>query len=845
MLALQPAQPQALALSATIAIALGDAERAAGLLDRAQANAPRDSSVLIARSYLQQSRFQLAQAWASAQRAAAVEPGDALIQTRVAELALMNNATKQARVAADNAVKLQPALARAQAIAGFVHLQQLDFDGADSAFRRAAELDATDPLPRLGLGLIDIRHNHVRAGREQLALAVALDPGQSLLRSYLGKAYQQEGRERLAGDQYALAKTLDSADPTPWLYSALLADAQNRPFAALADLDRSIALNDNRAVYRSRLQLDADEAARTASQADIYLELGFDELARQTAARAISTAPSEYGGHRQLAEAYADDPQYDAARASEVLQAELLQPLSATPLLPLLGETNLLTSEGAGPSALGYREYNAMFVREKPWLSVSALGGSNQTGADEISLSGIADRFSYALSQYHYETAGYRSDADARYNVLSAYSKLQATEDLSFLLSIGHREETSGNLEESLLNADSVPYQQSNKITDSVLLGSHFALSSGVDLLAALNYQDVKFDQLNRIPSLDIDSDQHAHTSNAEVQGLFSHLPGHLTVGGEWADTDANLETRNLTSDPILQLILPAQVLGSATDRYQTGYGYWTTTPLKPVELTLGAAYAKLDNESFGRTISGWHPKLSAIYQLIPGLDLRAAYFKTLARPLALEQTLEPTQVGRFNQFADESEGIESGQYALGADVDIGNKQWLGVEVFSRKSNVPSAQQTGELLDAKQKQGRIFWNWSYAPWAVSLAYQYEKTEYTSPYFLDIPTPLTTQQIPLQLRWLSDTGLAISATTTYVDQDGEFDTEPTLISRRFTLLDLAASRSFLERKLEVELRCNNLFDKSFSYQNSDFYDPTPQISHYIPERTLLIGFKLTY
>src|SRR5690606_35950911 len=127
-------------------------------------------------------------------------------------------------------------------------------------------------LPHLGLGLIYIRHNHVAKGREQLALAVALDPGQSLLRSYLGKAYQEEGREQLAADQYALAKTFDAVDPTPWLYSALLARVQNRPFDALDDLNLSSAMYDNHAVYRSLLQHDADEAVRTASQAEIYRE---------------------------------------------------------------------------------------------------------------------------------------------------------------------------------------------------------------------------------------------------------------------------------------------------------------------------------------------------------------------------------------------------------------------------------------------------------------------------------------------------------------------------------------------------------------------------------------------
>jgi hypothetical protein len=47
---------------------------------------------------------------------------------------------------------------------------------------------------------------------------------------------------------------------------------------ALQDLQKAIELNDNRAVYRSRLQLDADLAARSASLARVYTDLGFKNL---------------------------------------------------------------------------------------------------------------------------------------------------------------------------------------------------------------------------------------------------------------------------------------------------------------------------------------------------------------------------------------------------------------------------------------------------------------------------------------------------------------------------------------------------------------------------------------
>ena len=53
----------------------------------------------------------------------------------------------------------------------------------------------------------------------------------------------------------------------------------NRPVEALQSLQRSIELNDNRAVYRSRLRLDEDRATRSASLARIYDDLGFQQRA--------------------------------------------------------------------------------------------------------------------------------------------------------------------------------------------------------------------------------------------------------------------------------------------------------------------------------------------------------------------------------------------------------------------------------------------------------------------------------------------------------------------------------------------------------------------------------------
>ena len=105
----------------------------------------------------------------------------------------------------------------------------------------------------------------LHGGRHDIETAAALDVDDAVIRSYLGKAYFEEKRDGLSAVQFELAKQLDPRDPTPYLYDAIRKQTINQPVEALHDLQRSIGLNDNRAVYRSRFLLDSDLAARSAS----------------------------------------------------------------------------------------------------------------------------------------------------------------------------------------------------------------------------------------------------------------------------------------------------------------------------------------------------------------------------------------------------------------------------------------------------------------------------------------------------------------------------------------------------------------------------------------------------
>lgn len=252
----------------------------------------------------------------------------------------------RAREAAKRAAKLAPDLARVQSVRGFAALAEFRTRTARHAFERAIARDPSDPQPRFGLGLARIRESNPKQGRNDIEIAVGLDPNRSLLRSYLGKAYFEERttnpliyleelvnnfpnqENKLAAEQFAIAKELDPKDPTPFLYDAIRKQSENRPVEALQDINRSIELNDNRAVYRSRELLDEDRAARGTSLARIYNDLGFEQLGIREATNSLTIDPANAGAHRSLSDLYMTQPRREIARASELLQAQLLREIS-------------------------------------------------------------------------------------------------------------------------------------------------------------------------------------------------------------------------------------------------------------------------------------------------------------------------------------------------------------------------------------------------------------------------------------------------------------------------------------------------------------------------------------
>ena len=187
--------------------------------------------------------------------------------------------------------------------------------------------------------------------------------------------YYEEKRGKIDGEEFAIAKELDPKDPTPWFYDAIAKQTTNRPVEALHDIQKAIELNDNRAVYRSKLQLDSDLAARSSSLARIYNDLGFQQRALAEGWNSVNTDPTNYSAHRFLADSYSVLPRHEIARVSELLVSQLLQPTNITPIQPQSAESNLYQISSQGPSSAGFNTYNPLFNRNQATVQASGMVG--------------------------------------------------------------------------------------------------------------------------------------------------------------------------------------------------------------------------------------------------------------------------------------------------------------------------------------------------------------------------------------------------------------------------------------------------------------------------------------
>jgi hypothetical protein len=656
-----------------------------------------------------------------------------------------------------------------------------------------------------------------------------------------------------------MAKSLDPSDPTPYFYEAIEKQTTNRPVEALTDLEKSIELNDNRAVYRSRLLLDSDLAARSASVARIYSDLGFQQRALVEGWKSVNTDPSDFSGHRFLADSYAALPRHQIARVSELLVSQLLQPINITPIQPRLAESNLFISSAEGPSSLSFNEFNPLFNRNRIALQASGIAGNNDTLGEEVVVSGIYNKASFSIGQNYFKTDGVRENNGLRDNIFDVYAQYQLFPRTSIQAEYRYRDNKRGDTE-LLFWKDNISKelnQEENR--DHFRLGFLQSFSPQSNLIGNFSYtkRDASvaytlfFDPaIIGAPPPDIrdalgnTTDEKAYTG--ELQHIYRSNYINTVVGAGYFKINQDLGfSENVTWPGEV----PPLVLFESTDSialeisHINVYLYAYIKPVPTVTLTAGASgdFFKSDEDNRDdrdQEKNQFNPKLGITWDLPTQTTLRGAVFRTMKRTLVTDQTLEPTQVAGFNQFFDDFNATEAWVYGGAVDQKFSKSLFGGAEYFYRDMQVPyliqpvgSTSFVFQNADWTEHIGRLYLNWAPHPMlALRGGYVYEKFERGDQYNAGIQD-VKTQSLPIGISFFHPSGWSAGMNATYYDQEGVFQDKNGFSfdsgSDTFWVVDAAISYRLPKRYGFVSVGATNLFDEQFDYADTDVNNPRIQ------------------
>lgn len=854
-LAMDPQAGLAYALRAIINVVQNRKEDALADAERAVQLSPKETAPKIALSYAQQAHFHLEAARDTLLLATTDQPQDALAWARLSELWLMLGYRDRAREAAERATTLAPNLERAQVVRGFADLTEFRTDAAKQAFTRAIALDSADPFPRLGRGLALIREGALERGRREIEVAAGLDSGNALLRAYLGKAYFEEKRDPLDADQFKIAKELDPLDPTAYFYDAIRKQTENKPGEALQDLQASIERNDNRAVYRGRQQLDEDRAARGASLARIYNDLGFHELGVNEASESLTFDPANASAHRFLSDAYQGVRRREIARVSELLQAQLLQDVNINPVQPSISETNLNIVTRGGPAEAGFNEFTPLFEHNDIELNVSGFGGDEDTFGGEGVVSALYDELSISAGAYHYETDGWRSNHDINHDIYNIFAQYAVTPELNLQLELRHRESTQGDL---AFNFDPDAFDsdfERNLNQDIGRAGLRYSPTPNSDFLLSFIYSDREEEGIDpfsiTIPlvgTFNGSNDTLTDDEGYQIEGqyLYRRDRFNLTTGFSYAGVDRDFDQTITVESDVFPLSDQSEIT------HPHGYVYGSVNFPDPVTWTVGLSVD--DYEEGPLEVDKVNPKFGVQWNVTDDFTLRGAVFRTVKPALVSNRTIEPTQVAGFNQFFDDVNATEAWRWGGGADWRITKELFVGAEATWRDLDVPflldedgdGANDEAVLEDWDEQSHRAYLFWTPIPeLSLSAEFAYDRFESEEGIGTDgfgFPLRVETFSVPLAARYFHPDGFFAGIGVTFVDQDVD-RTEASggaEGSDSFVLLDAAVGWRFPNRRGIISLEATNLLDEKFDYQDDSFreFRDEPSVGPYFPDRQIM-------
>ncbi len=471
-------------------------------------------------------------------------------------------------------------------------------------------------------------------------------------------------------------------------------------------------------------------------------------------------------------------------------------------------------------------------------------------------VSGLTDRFSYSLGQFHYQSNGYRENNDLQNDIYNLFGQMAVTPELNLQAEYRHRETTNGDLN-SIFNGNFSKYRRQGLDQDVGRIGVNYAPSPQLNVIASMIYADRNNTISSNSPDSYVKYETISKNYQQEIQLRYKTDNFNLITGlGAFSVDYSSYSFYTIGAEEGYQE-------DYATGAQNIGYGYANIRLPENVIWTIGVSDQLM--EDIAANLHEINPKLGVQWALSEQISLRAAAFKVVTSPInATYQTIEPTQVAGFNQSFDDSPATVSKNYGVALDVRFTNQLFGGLEAFRRDLDVPfGTLDVPQFYEVDQQQidqygAYLYWMPSQR-WAVKAAGLYENFEVKEGLlpllFLMPPMPsqLRTITLPLDIQYFDPSGFFAGLGMVYVNQRAQFadpqsfnPVDPSssnlsflpMQSENFTLLNAGLGYRLPKRWGLVALQVNNLLNKEFHYQDNSFRSGNQTVNPlYIPERTL--------
>ncbi|WP_027359071.1 tetratricopeptide repeat protein [Desulforegula conservatrix] len=469
----QKSPDYSLAWSALSLVSLykGDKDSALLYSEKAISLKPESPTPYIIKSYAHQAAFDLDSAKKSTEMALEHDPANTLALVNLSKLLFGSDHTEEAMETINKAEDSNPENGEVHSTKGFILLALRRTDEASESFKKAIFADRSIGESYLGYALAMMRQGDADTALQYISAAIALEPRRSLFVSYWGKMLYEIKRFDRAIEVLELASSLDPKDPTPDLYRALILNDLNKPTEAIEAVNRSIKLNDNKAVYNSRFILDRDLAVKSVGLAYLYNRLGLSDWGTNKALASIKQDYTNYAAHFFYGNGVFRDGDMSRVYTSETLLGKLLQPANVN-------------------SYNSFNNYTSFFEKPDAEATLSGSLGSHNTASGSAIVSGSAPEtgVAFSASATRNITEGWKGTNNAESNGASGIAKWNPTINDGIMLygaDIESRKED--NMTAYSYDAKSDPYDRNKNTFKNFESGYHHHFGPGTDFLLYFN----------------------------------------------------------------------------------------------------------------------------------------------------------------------------------------------------------------------------------------------------------------------------------------------------------------------------------------------------------------------